>query len=58
MKSIFILLFLFIGSCTPGQIKIFEDAAEGELKIIENVVEDVAGMPRERPSVTVVQKRF
>jgi hypothetical protein len=40
----YILALLCIGSCTPGQIEIFEEAAESELQIVERVIEKESGV--------------
>jgi hypothetical protein len=49
-------LFLFLFACTPTTWKVATDILEGEATVIENVIEDVSGLPHQKPSVKTVSK--
>lgn len=52
MKYIIFTVLLF--ACTPEQIHFLEEAGEGELNIIENLVDEELGIPIPKPKVNIV----
>ena len=40
----FIVILLFLTSCTPTEVKVMEDIIEGEVKTGEKVMEDLSGV--------------
>jgi len=56
MKFIpFLILFM---ACNPLMWKAAEDAVVGEVKVVEQVVDDLSGMPTQPASVQIPIKKF
>lgn len=50
MKSAIIAL-AFFAACTPFQWKLAEDIIQGEEKVVEQIAEDVTGIPQPDPTI-------
>jgi hypothetical protein len=51
-----IIAFLFLGACSPRDIKMIDDVIEGEAHVIEEIINDEAGCPSPKPQVTLIGK--
>ena len=47
----------FLAACSPLANQVADDVVKGEVKVIEQVVNDISGNPP-KPSVKVVNKKF
>jgi hypothetical protein len=47
MKSVLsLVMFLTIlSACSPSTVRMIDDVIEGEVKVAENVIDDVGGIP-------------
>lgn len=45
----------FLAACSPFTSRIADDVVTGEIRVIEQVAEDIAGNP---PTVKVLKKKF
>lgn len=55
MKTIAILTLL--AACSPFTSKLADDVITGEIKVIEQVADDIAGNPP-KPTLKVLNKKF
>lgn len=52
-----IIAFLFLGGCSPQTVKVIDDVIEGEAHVIENIINDEAGVPAPvKPQVNLIGK--
>lgn len=54
MRNIIFLLVLC--SCSPKSALILEDLIDGEVKVVEHIVEDAGGIPHPQHAVQVSKK--
>jgi hypothetical protein len=47
MKNLILLTLLLYG-CAPRSIRILDDILRGEARVVENVLEDVSGIPHQQ----------
>jgi len=41
-------IFILLAGCTPTEVKMADDFLEGEVKVVETIVNDASGLPQKQ----------